>query len=52
MDGSGITFVFDRFKDNLFIANHADILPSTQFSIACSSFKLLLAQNIFVSSAE
>ena len=52
MDGSGITFVFGRFNDNLFIAKHAVIFLSTPFSIACSFFKLLLAQNIFVLSTE
>ena len=45
-------FVFDRFNDNLFTANHVHNLKSTPFSIGCSSFNLLLAQNIFVSSVQ
>ena len=45
-------FVFDRFNYNLFTANHLANLASTPFIIPCTSFKLLPAQNIFVSSAK
>ena len=46
---NNISFVFDKFSDNLFTANHMHNLASSLFNISRISNILLPAQNIFVS---
>ena len=49
---NNMLFVFPKFNDNLLTENHTKRLASSLLIVYCKSCRLVLEQNIFVSSAN